>query len=174
MKKLPYLILPLLLLFFGCTREIESRLTEVEKRLAKVEEQVKELNSQVSLIQNLINGKYFIQNAAELPDGSGYKLILVDKDGNTVEKTVLCGKDGEDGEDGVTPAVVSGKTLTAITTGRLTASGSWWTARRSVQTGPMEPTARTAKMLLSLSSRWKMANGTRRWVTVTGPMWEKQ
>ena len=105
MKKLPYLILPLLLLFFGCTREIESRLTEVEKRLAKVEEQVKELNSQVSLIQNLINGKYFIQNAAELPDGSGYKLILVDKDGNTVEKTVLCGKDGEDGEDGVTPAV---------------------------------------------------------------------
>ena len=105
MKKLPYLILPLLLLFFGCTREIESRLTEVEKRLARVEEQVKELNSQVSLIQNLINGKYFIQNASELPDGSGYKLILVDKDGNTLEKTVLCGKDGEDGADGVTPAV---------------------------------------------------------------------
>lgn len=105
MKKLLYLFLPMLLLFSGCTREIESRLTEVEQRLAKVEEQVKELNSQVSLIQNLINGKYFIQNAVDLPDGSGYKLILVDKDGNTVEKTVLCGTDGADGKDGETPAV---------------------------------------------------------------------
>ena len=77
MKKLLYLFLPVLLLFSGCTREIENRLTELEQRLAKVEEQVKELNSQVSLIQNLINGKYFIQSAAELPDGSGYKLVLV-------------------------------------------------------------------------------------------------
>lgn len=105
MKKLLYLFLPVLLLFSGCTREIENRLTELEQRLAKVEEQVKELNSQVSLIQNLINGKYFIQSAAELPDGSGYKLVLVDKDGKTVEKTVLCGKDGKDGKDGATPSV---------------------------------------------------------------------
>ena len=105
MKKLLYLFLSVLLLFSGCTREIENRLTELEQRLAKVEEQVKELNSQVSLIQNLINGKYFIQSAAELPDGSGYKLVLVDKDGKTVEKTVLCGKDGKDGQDGVTPSV---------------------------------------------------------------------
>lgn len=106
MKKLLYLFLPVLLLFSGCTREIENRLTELEQRLAKVEEQVKELNSQVSLIQNLINGKYFIQSAAELPDGSGYKLVLVDKDGKTVEKTVLCGKDGK---DGATPSVGVGK-----------------------------------------------------------------
>lgn len=106
MKKLLYLFLPVLLLFSGCTREIENRLTELEQRLAKVEEQVKELNSQVSLIQNLINGKYFIQNASELPDGSGYKLVLVDKDGKTVEKTVLCGKDGK---DGATPSVGVGK-----------------------------------------------------------------
>ena len=105
MKKLLCLFLPVLLVFSGCTQEIESRLTDVEKRLAKVEEQIKELNSQVSLIQNLINGKYFIQNAVDLPDGSGYKLILVDKDGNTLEKTVLCGTDGADGKDGVTPAV---------------------------------------------------------------------
>ena len=106
MKKLLYLFLPMLLLTMGCTREIENRLTELEQRLAKVEEQVKELNSQVSLIQNLINGKYFIQSAAELPDGSGYKLVLVDKDGKTVEKTVLCGKDGK---DGATPSVGVGK-----------------------------------------------------------------
>lgn len=109
MKKLLYLFLPVLLLFSGCTREIENRVTELEQRLAKVEEQVKELNSQVSLIQSLINGKYFIQSAAELPDGSGYKLVLVDKDGKTVEKTVLCGKDGKDGKDGATPSVGVGK-----------------------------------------------------------------
>lgn len=100
MKKLLYLLLPLLLLTCGCTREFESRLADVETRLAKVEDQVKELNSQVSLIQNLINGKYFIQSADELPDGSGYKLILVDKDGKVMEKTVLNGKDGSNGEDG--------------------------------------------------------------------------
>lgn len=95
----------LVLLFSGCTRELETRLSDVETRLAKLEDQVKELNSQVSLIQNLINGKYFIQSAAELPDGSGYKLVLVDKDGNSLEKTVLNGKDGADGEDGVSPTV---------------------------------------------------------------------
>ena len=108
MKKLFYIMASLVLLFSGCTQELESRLTEVEGRLTKVENQVKELNSQVSLIQQLINGKYFIQSATELPDGSGYKLILVDKDGNTLEKTVLNGKDGVDGvngEDGVSPSV---------------------------------------------------------------------
>ncbi len=105
MKKLLYVMASLAVLFTGCTRELESRLTQVESRLAKVEEQVKELNSQVSLIQNLINGKYFIQSAAELPDGSGYKLVLVDKDGNVTEKTVLNGKDGKTGKDGVSPVV---------------------------------------------------------------------
>ena len=108
MKKLFYVMASLVLLFSGCTRELESRLTEVESRLAKVEDQVKELNSQVSLIQKLISGKYFVQSATELPDGSGYKLVLVDKDGNTLEKTVLNGKDGVDGvngEDGVSPSV---------------------------------------------------------------------
>ena len=105
MKKLLYVTASLALLFTACTRELETRLSDVETRLAKVEEQVKELNSQVTLIRQLINGKYFIQSAAELPDGSGYKLILVDKDGNSVEKTVLNGKDGADGKDGVSPAV---------------------------------------------------------------------
>lgn len=105
MKKLLYVTASLALLFSACTRELETRLSDVETRLAKVEEQVKELNSQVTLIRQLINGKYFIQSAAELPDGSGYKLILVDKDGNSVEKTVLNGKDGADGKDGVSPAV---------------------------------------------------------------------
>ena len=105
MKKLFYVMASLALLLSGCTRELETRLSDVETRLAKLEDQVKELNSQVSLIQNLINGKYFIQSATELPDGSGYKLVLVDKDGNSLEKTVLNGKDGADGEDGVSPTV---------------------------------------------------------------------
>ena len=94
-----------LALLAGCTRELESRLSDVESRLAKVEDQVKELNSQVSLIQQLLNGKYFIQSAEALSDGSGYKLVLVDKDGNVTEKTVLNGKDGKTGKDGVSPVV---------------------------------------------------------------------
>ena len=92
-------------LLVGCTQELESRLSDVESRLAKVEDQVKELNSQVSLIQQLLNGKYFIQSAEALSDGSGYKLVLVDKDGNVTEKTVLNGKDGKTGKDGVSPVV---------------------------------------------------------------------
>ena len=55
MKKLLYVMASLVLLFSGCTRELETRLSDVETRLAKVEDQVKELNSQVSLIQNLIH-----------------------------------------------------------------------------------------------------------------------
>ena len=54
MKKFLYVMASLALLFSGCTRELETRLSDVETRLAKVEDQVKELNSQVSLIQNLI------------------------------------------------------------------------------------------------------------------------
>jgi len=104
MKKLLCLMASFALLV-GCTRELESRLSDVESRLAKVEDQVKELNSQVSLIQQLLNGKYFVQSAEALSDGSGYKLVLVDKDGNSLEKTVLNGKDGADGEDGVSPTV---------------------------------------------------------------------
>lgn len=105
MRKLLYWVLPLALLLTGCTREIETRLTDVEARLTKLEDQMKELNAQVSLIQKFINGKYFVQSATELPDGSGYKLVLVDKDGNTVEKTVLNGKDGANGKDGVSPTI---------------------------------------------------------------------
>lgn len=89
-------------LLVGCTQELESRLSDVESRLAKVEDQVKELNSQVSLIQQLLNGKYFVQSAEALSDGSGYKLVLVDGDGNMLEKTVLNGKTGK---DGVSPVV---------------------------------------------------------------------
>lgn len=107
MKKILCLMAALVLLA-GCTRELESRLSEVETRLAKVEDQVKELNNQVSLIQQLLSGKYFIQSASELAEGSGYKLVLVDKDGGTIEKMVLNGRDGKEGErgqDGVSPTV---------------------------------------------------------------------
>lgn len=104
-KRILYWLLPLTLLLFGCTRELESRLSSVEGRLARLEDQVKELNSQVTLIQQFINGKYFIQSVTDLDDGSGYKLVLVDKDGNTQEKVVLHGWDGDDGKDGESPVV---------------------------------------------------------------------
>lgn len=104
MKKLLCLA-ALSVVLLACTQELETRLSDVESRLSKVEDQVKELNSQVSLIQQLLDGKYFVQSATELADGSGFKLVLVDKAGNVQEKTILKGKDGEAGKDGVSPSV---------------------------------------------------------------------
>ena len=46
MKKLLYLLLPLLLLTCGCTREFESRLSDVETRLSDVETRLAKVEDQ--------------------------------------------------------------------------------------------------------------------------------
>lgn len=84
----------MLLLAVSCTQEIEERLSAVESKLESLQKQVDELNSQVGVIQQLLSGKYFVQNVSDLADGCGYKLVLVDAQGNTVEKTVLNGQEG--------------------------------------------------------------------------------
>ena len=81
-------------------KEVDERLSNLEDRVTRLEEQVKALNSQVSLINELLSGKYFISRVVDLSDGSGYLITLVDKDGKTVDKSILNGKDGEDGQDG--------------------------------------------------------------------------
>ncbi|MBP5483880.1 MAG: hypothetical protein J6X99_06460, partial [Bacteroidales bacterium] len=102
MKKLLLLLLPLSLVLSACTQELEKRLTDVEERLTTLEEKVKELNSQVTTISQLLSGKYFIQSVENLEDGTGYRLSLVNTSGETIVKTILNGKDGEDGK---TPAI---------------------------------------------------------------------
>ena len=100
MKKLLLLLLPLSLVLSACTQELEKRLTDVEERLTTLEDKVKELNSQVTTISQLLSGKYFIQSVEPLSDGTGYKLSLVNTNGETSVKTILNGKDGQDGHDG--------------------------------------------------------------------------
>ena len=86
-------------------QEVDERLSSLEDRVTRLEEQVKTLNSQVSLVNELLSGKYFISRVVDLSDGSGYMITLVDKDGKSVDKTILNGKDGEDGQDGHSPEI---------------------------------------------------------------------
>ncbi len=101
LKKLVYCFLAVSVSLVACTRELEERMDQVESRVSKLESQVSELNNQVSVIQKLLSGKYFVQSVSDLADGSGYKLVLVDGNGNTVEKSVLHGEDGETPEMGI-------------------------------------------------------------------------
>lgn len=91
----------LLFAMSGCGRfdEIDKRLDEHESRISRLEEQVKEMNGQIATIQQLLSGKYFVSDVVDVEDGAGYKLVLVDADGKTVEKTVL------NGQDGISPVV---------------------------------------------------------------------
>lgn len=89
------LALPLLLAGCVTKSELDSKLSELEQRLAKLEEQVSQLNSQVSVIKTLLTGKYFVQSVSDLPDGTGYSLILVSSEGSTVEKIVHNGTNGD-------------------------------------------------------------------------------
>lgn len=101
MKKILLFLLPLFVLAAGCTRELETRMNQAEERLAALETQVARLNEQLSVLQKLVSGKYFIQSVTTLSDGSGYKLVLVDGNGNQLEKTILHGTDGTTPEVGI-------------------------------------------------------------------------
>jgi len=99
-------MLPLAFMVSGCIMpEMDERLNDLEERLDKLETQVSQLNDQVSLISQLLSGKYFIQSVSDLEDGSGYRLVLVDGNGVTVEKIVHNGADGADGAAGSSPQV---------------------------------------------------------------------
>ena len=102
MKKLLGLLLPLVFLLPACEKRPEERPSEVEVRVAELEAQITEVNSQVSFLQQLLGGEYFVQSVTELPDGAGYKMVLVDENGgNAVEKTVLDGKDAKSADVGI-------------------------------------------------------------------------
>ena len=96
MRKSLLILLPLALLMGSCTQELEKRLTDVENRLTTLEDKVKELNSQVTTINQLLSGKFFIQSVETLEDG--YKLTLINTNGETSVKTIVNGKDGNDGK----------------------------------------------------------------------------
>ena len=102
-KSLFYIAISVGFLLAGCNsiKEINERLDEHEERLSALEEQVKEMNTQIDAIQKLLSGKFFVRDVFDLEDGSGYKLVLVDADGKTYEKTVLNGEDGKDPAIGV-------------------------------------------------------------------------
>lgn len=98
------------LILSGCAwqgdfNELKGRVDDQEKRLSSLEEQVRNLNSQVALIQNLVSGKYYIESVTQISDGSGYVMVVVDQNGNTSTRTILNGKNGQNGKDGMTPSI---------------------------------------------------------------------
>lgn len=102
MRKFLLLLSVPFILFAGACSDLEERLNNLtervddhETRLTTLEQKVANLNNQVALINELLNGKYFVQDVSDLADGSGYKLTLVDSKGTITEKTVLNGQKGE-------------------------------------------------------------------------------
>ena len=81
----------------GCSKikELETRVDSLDGRLTELEKKVAEMNIQIDAIQKLLSGKYFVKDVADLEDGSGYKLTLVDVNGKSTVKVVLNGQDGE-------------------------------------------------------------------------------
>jgi len=102
MKKFTGILFLAVLVLTGCSRfrEIDSKLTDLDSRVTNLENQMKQLNQEVSLIQELLSNKFFVYDVVPQDDPSGYRIILVDKNGNRKEYLVLNGKDGKDGQDG--------------------------------------------------------------------------
>ena len=96
-KKCIWLLAVSAMILAGCSKikELETKVDSLDNRLTELERKVAEMNVQMDAVQKLLSGKYFIKEVAELEDGSGYKLVLIDSAGKTTEKTVLNGEDGE-------------------------------------------------------------------------------
>ncbi len=91
------------LMLAGCNsiKEINERLDGQDERITALENQVKEINDQLDAIQKLLSGKYFVSDVVELPDGAGYRLVLVNGSGKTFEKIVYNGTDGKEPAVGI-------------------------------------------------------------------------
>ena len=102
MKKFVSILFLAALFLTGCDqlKEMDSKLSDLDSRVTALENQMKQLNQDVSLIQELLSNKYFVYDVVPQEDPSGYRIILVDKNGNRKEYEVLNGVNGRDGYDG--------------------------------------------------------------------------
>ena len=111
MKSLLSLLLCSLLLF-GCSDKyddsaLRNDLNDLENRVAKLEELCKQMNTNISSLQTIVtalqNNVYVTGTTPLMKDGKEIGYTITFSKGNPI--TIYHGKDGQDGEDGITPTI---------------------------------------------------------------------
>ena len=109
-KLLPLLMCVLLLL--GCSDKyddsaLRNDLNDLENRVAKLEELCKQMNTNISSLQTIVtalqNNVYVTGTTPLMKDGKEIGYTITFSKGNPI--TIYHGKDGQDGEDGITPTI---------------------------------------------------------------------
>ena len=109
-KLLPLLMCVLLLL--GCSDKYDDSalrydLNDLENRVAKLEELCKQMNTNISSLQTIVtalqNNVYVTGTTPLMKDGKEIGYTITFSKGNPI--TIYHGKDGQDGEDGITPTI---------------------------------------------------------------------
>ena len=113
------LALALVLLPAACKhmKEIDEKLDQYEQRIAALEASVAELQNQMNAVQNLLSGRFFVNDVLPLEGDAGYKLVLTDSYNNITEYEIF---------NGVSPVV----SVRQDTDGNWywTVNGEWMTA----------------------------------------------
>ena len=111
MKKLLSLLMCGLLLF-GCGDKyddsaLRNDLSDLENRVTKLEELCKQMNTNISSLQTIVtalqNNVYVTGTTPLMKDGKEIGYTITFSKGNPI--TIYHGKDGQDGEDGITPTI---------------------------------------------------------------------
>ena len=111
MKKLLSLVFCGLLLF-GCSDKyddsaLRNDLNDLENRVTKLEELCKQMNTNISSLQTIVtalqNNVYVTGTTPLMKDGKEIGYTITFSKGNPI--TIYHGKDGQDGEDGITPTI---------------------------------------------------------------------
>ena len=111
MKKLLSLLVCGLLLF-GCGDKyddsaLRNDLNDLENRVTKLEELCKQMNTNISSLQTIVtalqNNVYVTGTTPLMKDGKEIGYTITFSKGNPI--TIYHGKDGQDGEDGITPTI---------------------------------------------------------------------
>ena len=109
-KLLPLLMCVLLLL--GCSDKyddsaLRNDLNDLENRVAKLEDLCKQMNTNISSLQTIVtalqNNVYVTGTTPLMKDGKEIGYTITFSKGNPI--TIYHGKDGQDGEDGITPTI---------------------------------------------------------------------
>ena len=112
MKKLFMLFAIATLVCAGCSDEyddsaLRNDLNDLENRVAKLEELCKQMNTNISSLQTIVtalqNNVYVTGTTPLMKDGKEIGYTITFSKGNPI--TIYHGKDGQDGEDGITPTI---------------------------------------------------------------------
>lgn len=118
-------LIPLLFSAVSCTyddTDLKNKVDNLDSRLTELEQVVKQLNTNVGSLMTIVNAlenQVKIEDIITLEDGSGY--VIKFTDGKVA--TIVNGKDGENGEDGKTPAITVEKDADGLYYWKV--SGEW-------------------------------------------------